>query len=103
MEKKTFKLYHGGGLMPWGAGCVVKNAKGFVWVSGCEGQDPTVSPTVEGREGFNPKVVEGRCSANEIGSGKDESQVGRDGHVIGEHGSHGYLRKGSLSRRDRSG
>ena len=39
--------------MPWGAGCVVKNAKGVVWVSGCEGQDPTMPPTVEGREGFN--------------------------------------------------
>ena len=67
MEKKTFKLFHGGGLMPWGAGCVVKNAKGFVWVAGCEGQDPTVPPPVEGREGFEPKVVEGRRGTDKAG------------------------------------
>ncbi len=40
MEKKNYKLYHGGTLMPWGKGCVVKGAKGFAFVAGCEGQDP---------------------------------------------------------------
>ncbi len=41
MEKKNFRLYHGETLMPWGKGSVVKGAKGFVFVAGCEGQDPT--------------------------------------------------------------
>ena len=40
MERKTYPLYYGGRLMPWAKGTVVKNAKGFVWVSGTEGRDP---------------------------------------------------------------
>jgi len=75
MEKKTFKLYHGGCLMPWGAGCVVKKAKGFVWVSGCEGQDPTVPPAVEGREGFAPKVVEGAAAQTRLALEKMKARL----------------------------
>ena len=41
MEMKIYKLYHGGALMPWGMATRVTNAKGFVFVAGCEGQDPT--------------------------------------------------------------
>lgn len=40
MEKKYYPLYYGGKLMPWAKGTVVKDAKGFVWVSGTEGRDP---------------------------------------------------------------
>ena len=58
MEKKTYKVYHAGQLMGWGAGCVVKNAKGFVWVAGSGGMDPNVPPPPPG-EKFQPKVVEG--------------------------------------------
>ncbi len=40
MEKKTYPLYYGGKLMPWAKGTVVKEAKGFVFLSGAEGTDP---------------------------------------------------------------
>lgn len=57
MELKIFPVYYGGKLMPWGKGAVAKGAKGFVWVAGCEGQDPTIAP--EGRELKGQKVVGG--------------------------------------------
>ena len=57
MEMKIFPLYYGGKLMPWGKGAVAKGAKGFVWVAGTEGQDPTIAP--QGRELKGQKVVGG--------------------------------------------
>lgn len=41
MQKKTYKLYHGENLMPWAKGTAVKAAKGFIFLSGTEGHDPT--------------------------------------------------------------
>ncbi len=48
MEKKTYPLYHGGQLMPWAKGTVVKNPGGFVYLSGTEGRDPETDEVVEG-------------------------------------------------------
>ncbi len=48
MEKKTYPLYHAGKLMPWSKGTVIKDAKGFVFLSGTEGRDPETDEVVEG-------------------------------------------------------
>lgn len=69
MEKKTYKLYHGDSLMPWGKGCVVKGAKGFVFVAGCEGQDPTQ----DFRKGG--KVVEGAEAQTRLALEKIKSRL----------------------------
>ena len=44
MEMKIFPLYYGGRLMRWVKGAIAKGAKGFVWVAGTEGQNPTIDP-----------------------------------------------------------
>ena len=74
MEKKTFKLYYGGRLMRWGAGCVVKNAKGFVWVAGCEGQDPNAARPADD-EDFNPVVVEGAAAQTRLALEKMKARL----------------------------
>ena len=43
MELKTYKLYYGGNLMPWGKGTVVKNPNGWIFLGGTEGIDPNSS------------------------------------------------------------
>ena len=48
MEKKTYKKYIGGRLMPWGKGCVVKGAKGFVFLGGNTAGDENYAP----KEGY---------------------------------------------------
>ena len=76
MEKKTFKLYHGGQLMGWGAGCRVENAKGFVWVAGCEGQDPNVAPPADDmKKDFNPVVVEGAAAQTRLALEKMKARL----------------------------
>jgi len=40
MEIKTYKLYYGGNLMPWGKGAVVKNPNGWIILGGAEGINP---------------------------------------------------------------
>ena len=57
MELKVFPVHYGGKLMPWGKGAVARGAKGFVWVAGAEGQDPTIAP--EGYELKGQKTVGG--------------------------------------------
>ena len=62
MEKKTYKCYAGDKLMPWGKGCVVKGAKGFIFLGGStawvEGYD-TRLPDFDKRKGI---VVEGAAA-----------------------------------------
>jgi enamine deaminase RidA (YjgF/YER057c/UK114 family) len=41
-------IYYGGQLVEWGVGARVKNAKGFVFLSGSEGRDPATNKPVEG-------------------------------------------------------
>ncbi len=43
MGIKSYPLYHGTSQMMWGKGVVVKEPKGFVFLAGSEGLDPTVS------------------------------------------------------------
>ena len=60
MELKNYKLYHGNTLMQWGKATRVKGAKGFAFIAGCEGIDPTLDPPdFRAGEKFAPKVVEG--------------------------------------------
>ena len=56
MEKKTYKLYHGDNLMHWGKGTVVTGARGFVFLAGTEGHDPSEDFRKGGR------VVEGAAA-----------------------------------------
>ena len=50
MEKKTYKLFHAGKLMPWGIGTAVKDARGFVFLAGTEGRDLETDEVVAGAE-----------------------------------------------------
>ncbi len=50
MEKKTFKLFHGGKLMPWAMGTAVKDARGFVFLAGTEGRDRETDLVAAGAE-----------------------------------------------------
>ena len=60
MDMKTYKLYHGKTLMQWGKATRVTGAKGFVFIAGCEGQDPTLDPpNWRAGEKFAPRVVQG--------------------------------------------
>lgn len=62
MEKKVYPLYHGTNKMTWGKGTVLKGAKGFVFLAGTEGIDPTVTdpwPAHDHAGEIQPKVVEG--------------------------------------------
>lgn len=53
MQKKTYKLYYGGNLMPWAKGTVVKNPKGIVYLAGTDPYDPNEDFRAGGR------IVEG--------------------------------------------
>ncbi len=62
MERKVYPLYHGSQKMLWGKGTVVKGAKGFVFLAGTEGIDPTSGepwPAPYGAGGEQPRVLEG--------------------------------------------
>ncbi len=50
MEKKTYPLYYGGKKMVWSKGTVVKDANGFVFLSGTEGIDPKTGNLIPGAE-----------------------------------------------------
>ncbi len=50
MEIKTYKLHYGGKLMPWGKGCVVKNANGWIHLGGAEGINPDTDEVLPGVE-----------------------------------------------------
>ena len=64
MELKVFPVYYGGKIMPWGKGAVAKGAKGFVWVAGAEGQDPTIAPEVRYLKG--QKVAKGPAAQTKL-------------------------------------
>ena len=59
--------------MPWGAGCVVKNAGGLVFVAGCEGIDPTVPPPPGDR--FDPRVVKGAAAQTKMALEKMKARL----------------------------
>lgn len=40
MKKKSFRVFHGGKLMPWATGRAFWDAAGYVWLSGSEGRSP---------------------------------------------------------------
>ena len=69
MEMKIYKLYHGNVLMPWGKATRVTGAKGFVFIAGCEGQDPTR----DWRQGG--PVVEGAAAQTKIALEKMKSRL----------------------------
>lgn len=69
MEKKTYKTYYAGKLMPWGKGTVVKDAKGFVFLAGAEGHDPTQ----DFRKGG--KIVEGAAAQTRLALEKIKSRL----------------------------
>ncbi len=69
MEKITYKLHHGGNLMPWGKATKVTDAKGFVFVAGCEGLDPTQDYRKGG------KVVEGAEAQTRLALEKMKSRL----------------------------
>ncbi|MDP2728523.1 MAG: RidA family protein [Dehalococcoidia bacterium] len=48
MLKKSFRVFHGGKLMPWATGTLVEGARGIVWLSGAEGRHPDTDEVVEG-------------------------------------------------------
>lgn len=48
MQKKRFNVYHGCKLMPWATGTAVRDAKGFVFLSGVGGRDPDTEEVAEG-------------------------------------------------------
>lgn len=76
MEKKIYPLYHGTHQMSWGKGTVVKGAKGFVFLAGTSGIDPTISGpgskgavVVEGIEAQTRMALERiKSSLEEMGS-----------------------------------
>ncbi|MEE8448819.1 MAG: RidA family protein [Thermodesulfobacteriota bacterium] len=49
MRKKSFRVFHGGKLMPWATGAAFWDAAGYVWLSGSEGRsadDDQVPPGI---------------------------------------------------------
>ncbi len=40
MRKKSFRVFHGGKIMPWATGRAFWGAAGYVWLSGSEGRSP---------------------------------------------------------------
>ena len=50
MKIKRLPLYYGGKLMPWGKGCVVKNASGWIILGGAEGISPDTDEVLPGVE-----------------------------------------------------
>jgi len=73
MEKKTYKTYYAGKLMPWGKGTVVKDAKGFVFLAGTEGRHPDTDEVVEGAEAQTRMCLEKiKANLEEMGTSLDD-------------------------------
>ncbi len=72
MEKKVYKLYHGGHLMRWAQACVVKNPGGIAWIAGAEGRDPETDEVVEGIEAQTRLCLQKiKARLQEVGSSLD--------------------------------